>query len=48
MTTHRYSVVMMTYNQEEFVGEALKAILPKPPAQPAQASAAPKPPGGGQ
>ncbi len=27
MTTHRYSVVMMTYNQEEFVGEALKAIL---------------------
>lgn len=28
--------------------EALKAILPKPPAQPAQASAAPKPPGGGQ
>lgn len=27
MTTHRYSVVMMTYNQVEFVGEALKAIL---------------------
>ena len=27
MTTHRYSVVMMTYNQEEFVGEALRAIL---------------------
>lgn len=27
MTTHRYSVVMMTYNQQDFVGDALKAIL---------------------
>lgn len=27
MTRHRYSVIMMTYNQQEFVEEALRAIL---------------------